>query len=90
MTWIDFSDAEKAFWEAIQLHKAIGAVAWRLNAMDGLAMTYIGWKRFDQAIQVLQQALSELPTVMDAPNYNYLYTSLHQHWEEAHQGLSNR
>lgn len=90
MTLSRFSDAEKAFWEAIQLHKAIGAVAWRLNAMDGLAMTYIGWKRFDQAIQVLQQALSELPTVMDAPNYNYLYTSLHQHWEEAHQGLANR
>jgi tetratricopeptide (TPR) repeat protein len=83
-----FSDAEKAFWEAIQLHKAIGAVAWRLNAMDGLAMTYIGWKKFDQAIQIIQQALAELPTVVDAPNYNYLYTSLHKHWKEAHQGLT--
>lgn len=87
MTLFRFSDAEKEFREAIQLHKALGTVALRLNAMDGLAMTYIGWKKFDQAIQVLHQALSELPTVMDAPNYNYLYNSLHLHLEEAYQGL---
>ncbi|MCE7983189.1 MAG: tetratricopeptide repeat protein [Caldilinea sp. CFX5] len=83
----EFPQAEKAFLEAIQLHRDVGAVAWRLNAMDGLAMTYIGWKRFDQAIVALQQALIELPTVVDAPNYDYLYHSLHQHVEEAHLGL---
>lgn len=82
-----FPDAEKAFVEAIQLHQETGAIAWRLNAMDGLAMTYIGWRKFDQAMDVLQQALAELPTIATAPNYNYLDKSLHQHLEEAHQGL---
>lgn len=84
-----FSEAEKAFLEAIQLHTQTGSVAWRLNAMDGLAMTYISWRKFQQALQVLKQALAELPTIANAPNYHYLYNSLYQHWEEAHQGLSN-
>lgn len=84
-----FAEAEKAFLEAIQFHTETGSMAWRLNAMDGLAMTYIGWQKFQQAVQVLQQALNELPTIADAPNYHYLSNSLHQHWEEAHQGLSN-
>jgi tetratricopeptide (TPR) repeat protein len=82
-----FPEAEKTFRETIQLYAETGAVAWRLNAMDGLAMTYIGWQKFDQAIFILHQALAELPTVVDAPNYSYLYDSLHKHWEEAHQGL---
>ena len=84
-----FPEAEQAFWEAIQLYTEAGSVAWRLNAMDGLAMNYIGWKKYDQAMGVLQQALNELSSVADAPNYDYLYNSLHQHWQEAHQGLRN-
>lgn len=90
MTLAQFPEAEKAFLAAIQFHTETGAIAWRLNDMDGLAITYIGWEKYEQAIQVLQQALVELPTVADAPNYNYLYNSLHQHWEEAHQRLRNR
>lgn len=82
-----FPNAESKFQEAIQLYSQIGSKAWRLNAMDGLAMTYIGWQKFDQAIQILQQALVELPAVLDAPNYPYLFRSLHQHWEEAHKKL---
>ena len=84
-----FPEAEQAFWEAIQLYTEAGSVAWRLNAMDGLAMNYIGWEKYDQAMGVLQQALNELSSVADAPNYDYLYNSLHQHWQEAHQGLRN-
>jgi tetratricopeptide (TPR) repeat protein len=89
MTLSQFPQAEAAFLEAIQLHTETGAKSWRLNDMDGLAMTYIGWGKFDDAIRVLQQALTELPTVVDAPNYSYLCDSLHKHWEEAHQGRRN-
>ena len=84
-----FPEAEQAFWEAIQLYTEAGSVAWRLNAMDGLAMNYIGWKKYDQAMGVLQQALNELSSVADAPNDDSLFNSLHQHWQEAHQGLRN-
>lgn len=86
MTLAQFSEAEQEFGQAIQLHRATGAISWCLNAMDGLAMTYIAWQKFDQAIQVLEQALAELPTVIDAPNYNYLDNSLHHHLEEARNG----
>jgi len=82
-----FAEAEKEFLEAIQLCANAGATAWQLNAMDGLAMTYIGWQKFNQATKVLKQALVELPNVTDAPNYTYLYNSLHQHLEEAQRGL---
>lgn len=84
-----FSEAEKVFQESIKLYAETSSKSWQLNAMDGLSMTYIGWKKFDQAIQVLQQALAELPNVSNAPNYAYLYNSLHQHLEEAHRGLQD-
>lgn len=71
MTLAQFPEAEKAFLAAIQFHTETGAVAWRLNDIDRLAITYIGWEKYGPAIQVLQQALVELPTVADAPNYNY-------------------
>ena len=94
MGLVQFSEAESAFLEAIQLYTMSGSIAWRLNAMDGLAMTYIRWQKFDQAVQILEQALTELPTTAEAPNHNYLYNSLHQHLEEArnaqHNGLNNR
>ncbi|MEZ4726914.1 MAG: tetratricopeptide repeat protein [Caldilineaceae bacterium] len=84
-----FSEAEKTFLEAIQLYAGTSAKSWQLNAMDGLAITYIKWKKFDQALQVLQQATAELPAVADTPNYTYLYNSFHQHLEEVHQELRN-
>jgi tetratricopeptide (TPR) repeat protein len=90
MRLAQFTEAEKEFLEAIQLCANAGATAWQLNAMDGLAMTYIGWQKFNQATEVLKQALVELPNVIDAPNYNYLYNSLHQHLEEAQRGLHFR
>jgi len=83
MTLGQFPEAESAFLAAIQLYTISGAVAWQLNAMDGLAMTYIRWQKFGQAIQVLEQALTELPSTAEAPNHNYLDNSLHQHLEEA-------
>lgn len=86
MTLAQFAEAEKEFGQAIQFLTYIGSVHWRLNAMDGLAMNYIAWQKFDQAIVVLEQALAELPTVIDAPNYNYLDNSLHHHLEEARNG----
>lgn len=90
MTLAQFAEAEKEFGLAIQLHTHLGSVPWRLNAMDGLAMTYIAWQKFDQAIAVLEQALAELPTVREAPNYTYLSNSLHQHLAEARHGCNNR
>lgn len=87
MTLAQFAEAEQEFAQAIQLHTYMGSVPWRLNAMDGLAMTYIAWQKFDQAIAVLEQALAELPTVRAAPNYTYLDNSLHGHLAEAYQGL---
>ncbi len=87
MSLAQFAEAEKEFLEAIQLCANTGATAWQLNAMDGLAMTYIGWQKFNQATEVLKQAVVELPSVTGAPNYTYLYNSLHQHLEEAQRGL---
>ena len=84
-----FSTAENAFLAGIQFFTETGATAWRLNAMDGLAMTYIRWRGYDKAISVLEQALKELPTITSASNYTYLYNSLHQHLEEAQTGLYN-
>ena len=81
-----FAEAEKAFGEAIRLHRESGVTFWRLNAMDGLAMTYIGWRKFAQAVTVLEQAIKELPTIVGVPYYDYLFRSLHQHLEEAHKG----
>lgn len=82
-----FSEAEQAFLEAIALQSQTGSTAWRLNAMDGLAMTYIGWQKFEQAVTILEQALAELPNISETPNFNYLSHSLHGHLEEAHRGL---
>ncbi|MFN8441901.1 MAG: tetratricopeptide repeat protein [Caldilineaceae bacterium] len=81
-----FAEAEEAFGAAIRLHRESGVTFWRLNAMDGLAMTYIGWGKFAQASTVLEQAIKELPTIVGVPYYEYLFRSLHQHLEEAHKG----
>lgn len=79
----DYSKSEKAFILSINEYNALGDHGWRLNAMDGLAMTYLASKQYTQAMTVLQQALAALPEVASLPNYDYLQQSLTKHLEEA-------
>ena len=56
-----------------------------LNAMDGLAMTYLAQGEYGKASIVIQQALDMLPKIKDMPNYDYLFNSLINHLQEAKQ-----
>lgn len=83
---LELTTAKKNFLEAIAIYERLGETGWRLNAMDGLAMTLSVDQRYDQAIDILEQALLELPTVQGNSNYDYLYRSLNKHLLEARHG----
>ena len=51
--------------------------------MGGLAMSYIAHRRFDKALTILTDAISMLPQIVNAPNYQYYNQSLNKHLEEA-------
>jgi tetratricopeptide (TPR) repeat protein len=82
----EIAKAEKNFCEAITIYQELEETGWRLNAMDGLAMALIADQRFDKAMDLLEQALTVLPTVQESVNYAYLQRSLDQHLNEAKLG----
>ncbi len=86
LTCRQITEAEENFHEAMAVYKEIGETGWHLNAMDGLAMTLLADQRYDQAGNVLEQALTTLPAVRDSSNYNYLNRSLNEHLNEARSG----
>lgn len=75
--------AEDAFSISIQHFQELADKAWQLNAVDGLAMTYLSQQKFTQAITILEKALVDLPDLVNMPNYQYLHKSLHEHLAEA-------
>ena len=83
-----YIEAEDAFSNSIRLFRALKDNSLRLNSVDGLVMTYLASKQYRQAAEVTEQALGELSTIADAPNYAYLLQSLNQHLAEARQGLN--
>jgi hypothetical protein len=68
------------------LYEQLGETGWHLNAMDGLAMTFLADQRYNQATEVLEQALNMLPNVWQSANYTYLQGSLSEHLLEARRG----
>lgn len=82
----DLFQAQQAFATSVDLFQQLGDDSERLNAIDGLAMVYLAQKQFEQARNVLYHALTELPQIIDKPNYEYLLISLHSHLEEAKKG----
>jgi tetratricopeptide (TPR) repeat protein len=79
--------AEQAFLSSINLYASLGDESWRLNAVDGLAMTYLAQKLYAKAIAVLEPALVALPAIVKMPNYDYLHGSFTKHLREAREGL---
>ena len=80
-----FVQAESAFQQAITTYGSLGDHGWRLNAIDGLAMTYLAGKEIAKARQILQAAIAELPLITHLPNYHYLHQTLHEHLLMAEQ-----
>ena len=75
--------ASVSFEYAIHLFKESGVISQVINAMDGLAMSYMAQSRFDKALTILTDAISMLPQIVNAPNYQYYNQSLNKHLEEA-------
>lgn len=84
-----YPKAEEAFLISIQHFQELADEAWRLNAVDGLAMTYLSQQKFAKAVILLEKALADLPKIIDLPNYQYLDKSLHEHMLEAATGLAS-
>jgi tetratricopeptide (TPR) repeat protein len=78
-----YGEAEAAFLTSIQFFTEISDDAWRLNAMDGLAMLYLTQQAYTKAIEVLENALCALPQISGATNYDYLHHSLTAHLQDA-------
>jgi len=72
--------AEQAFQASIHLAEKLNDISWQLNAMDGLAMTYLKQEKYADATQVLEKASNALPSIQNASNYEYLLHSINQHW----------
>lgn len=82
--------AEINFGASVQLFNELRDFPLKLNAMDGLAMVYLMQHNYAKAINILQEAQTDLPKIIDAPNYTYLFQSLNKHLEEAQRGgMSN-
>jgi tetratricopeptide (TPR) repeat protein len=84
----DWRQAEDAFVISIDLFQALGNVSARLNATDGLAMTYLAQKQFVKASSLLEQAIALLSTSPTVAHYDYLVRSLTNHLQEAKQGIA--
>jgi tetratricopeptide (TPR) repeat protein len=83
----NWSGAENAFLESIDIYKELADESGSLNALDGLAMTYIAQQQYEKAITVLEAALASLPQVTAQSTYAYLFDSLTTHLRQAQQGL---
>jgi tetratricopeptide (TPR) repeat protein len=81
-----FHQAEVAFCRSIEQFAAVQDESGRLNAVDGLAMTYLSCQKYTQATTILEQALADLPRIREAPNYQYLQQSLTRHLVQAKEG----
>lgn len=81
-----FNQAEIAFCRSIEQFADLQDESGRLNAVDGLAMTYLASLQYPSAILLLEQALIDLPRIQEAPNYHYLYKSLNDHLAQAKEG----
>lgn len=83
LTLKDYGQAEFAFSQSIIFFAELGQHGQRLNAIDGLAMAYLGEHKYQQAADLLEKAIQELNVRKDLPNYLYLQKSLYEHWHEA-------
>ncbi len=81
----EYSKAEEAFLQSMNLYEILGLINWYLNAMDGLSTVYIAINERDKAVNILYKGIELLPTVTDEPNYDYLVRTLHQHLRQAEQ-----
>ena len=82
-----YNEAERAFAESSRLFQEVGDESWRLNAMDGLAMTYLAQHKYTQSMAILREALQVLSDAEILTNHDYLYQSLHKHWHETVEKL---
>jgi tetratricopeptide (TPR) repeat protein len=80
-----YGEAEKAFQTSIDYYLELKDYSWQLNAMDGLAMTYIKSQQYEKAVAILNQAIDILPRIVTVPNYEYLRGSLTKHLKEAEE-----
>jgi len=81
-----FEAAENAFSTSIYLFNELNDTSWALNAMDGMGMTYIASQQYKKAEKILAEAVALLPLVVEAPNYQYLRSTLLKHLEESRRG----
>lgn len=82
-----FNQAEVVFCRSIEQFADLQDDSGRLNAVDGLAMTYLSCRKYAQAITILEQALADLVRIREAPNYQYLQQSLARHLAQAKEGV---
>ncbi|MCE7983067.1 MAG: tetratricopeptide repeat protein [Caldilinea sp. CFX5] len=80
-----YEKAKQCFRESANLHNELGNKSLSLNALDGLAMVYLAQKQYTNAIVLIEETLTLLPQIADAPNYHYLLNSLHQHLRQARE-----
>ncbi|MFN8441239.1 MAG: tetratricopeptide repeat protein [Caldilineaceae bacterium] len=83
MSLSDYAEAERSFRAAMDWYEALKDRGWYLNAVDGLAMTYLARQQYGDAIAVLTKAIAMLPEVTNTPNYHHLQQSLHEHLRQA-------
>jgi tetratricopeptide (TPR) repeat protein len=85
----DWVQAERAFIASATLFQEIGDIDWRLNALDGLGLAYLGQNQFEKAGAIFQSALAELPQIVGTPMYDYLAAVLPDHLTQARQKEKN-
>ncbi|MFZ4658708.1 MAG: tetratricopeptide repeat protein [Caldilineaceae bacterium] len=81
-----FAQAEIAFCRSVEQFAALQDESGRLNAVDGLAMTYLACQQYPRAIALLEQGLIDLAQIQEAPNYQYLHKSFNHHLAQAKEG----
>lgn len=84
----DHADAEQSFRSAMRWYEALKDRGWYLNAVDGLAMTHLARRQYDEAIIILTKAIAMLPEIENTPNFIHLQQSLHEHLQQAQAALA--
>lgn len=85
LTLCDWVHAEKSFMTSIALHQKVGDVSFRLSALDGLGLVYLGQGQYDKANNTFESILAELPQIVDTPMHEYLTMVLPDQLAQAKQ-----
>ena len=79
----NYESAENAFTMSAELFQKFDLLGWELNALDGLAITFLRREWYERALVLLELIEAQLPAIQGTPAYRYLNKTLPRQIQQA-------